>query len=105
MPLVKVARVSDLPPETARECVVGERVFAWCHSGGEITAMDGICVHAGGPLGEGQVAEGRVMCPWHMWEFDCKTGAFDRNPAVRQATYTVEVRGEDILIDIPEPGA
>jgi nitrite reductase (NADH) small subunit len=103
--LVKVARFSDLPPESARECVVGDRILALCHSGGAVTAMDGICRHAGGPLGEGQVNQGRVVCPWHLWEFDCRTGEFDRNPSVKQATYAVEVRGDDILIDVPESGA
>jgi nitrite reductase/ring-hydroxylating ferredoxin subunit len=105
MPLVHVARVSEVPPESARECVVGDHVVAICHSAGAITAMDGRCMHAGGPLGEGLIAEGRVACPWHLWEFDCRTGEFDRNPAVRQQTYPVEVRGEDIFVDLPESGA
>jgi len=105
MPLVKVARLSELPPESARECVVGERVFALCHTGGAVTAMDGLCLHAGGPLGHGQIAEGRVSCPWHLWEFDCRTGALDRNPTYRQQTFPVHIEGDDILIEIPEPGA
>lgn len=105
MPLVKVARLSALPPDSARECVVGGRVFALCRSGESITALDGVCMHAGGPLGEGQVEEGRVRCPWHLWEFDCRTGELDRNPAHRQTTYPVTVRGDDILIEVPESGA
>jgi nitrite reductase (NADH) small subunit len=105
VPFVTVARLSELPPESARECVVGDRIFALCHSGGVISALDGRCMHVGGPLGEGQISAGRVVCPWHLWEFDCGTGELDRNPGVRQATYPVEVRGDDILIDIPEPGA
>lgn len=105
MPLVKVARIHDLPPESALECIVGERVFAICHSEGTITAMDGLCLHAGGPLGHGQVVKGHVCCPWHLWEFNCRTGELDINPAHRQTTYPVRIVGDDILIEIQEPGA
>ena len=105
MPLRKVALLSQLPAESVREVVVGETVIALCRCEGELAALDGICPHHGGPLGQGNLEGGHVICPWHMWEFDCRTGAFDRNPDVKVAVYPVVVEGDDILVDLPEPHA
>ena len=103
--MTKVARLADLPPDSTREVMVGERVFALCNTGGRLSALDGLCPHHGGPLGQGNVEDGRVICPWHMWEFDCRTGEFDRNSDLKLETYPVEVRGDDVFIDIPEAHA
>ena len=83
------------------EAVIGGRPYAICNTGGVITALDGVCLHLGGPLGQGQIHEGRVVCPYHMWEFDCRTGACDVNPARRVATYEVKVEDDDIFVLLP----
>lgn len=102
MALERVCALSDLPADSVMEVVVRGEPYALCNVKGRITALHGICPHAGGPLGQGQISrEGRVICPYHMWEFDCATGehAFAAAPAV--PTYPVEVRGEDVLADLP----
>jgi nitrite reductase (NADH) small subunit len=102
---VKVAQLSQLPAGETREVEFEGRILALCNDGGTVTALDGVCPHHGGPLGHGMLNEGRVACPWHLWEFDCRTGAYDRDPSLRVATYSVEVRGDDILVDLERPGA
>lgn len=56
------------------------------------------CTHRGGPLHEGELHDGCVVCPWHASEFDVHTGAVRRGPAsVPQPVYesrTVEGRLE-----------
>ena len=42
--------------------------------GGKIPVLDGVCPHRGAPLAEGWVADGCLVCPWHGWSFDVKTG-------------------------------
>jgi nitrite reductase/ring-hydroxylating ferredoxin subunit len=101
MPFEKVANLRELPADTVIEVTVRGEQYAICNAGGSISAMWGICPHAGGPLGQGQIAEGRVVCPYHMWEFDCRTGENDFDPATRVPTYPVKVEGEDILADLP----
>ncbi len=105
MALTKVGKLSELPPDCTREVLIGDRVVAVCNVGGTISALEGVCPHHGGPLGQGNIENGRVICPWHMWEFDCRTGEFDRNPSLKVATYAVEVRGDDIFIDLQESRA
>jgi len=105
MALVNAGRLSQLPPQTVTEVVAGENVYAVCNLGGEIAVVDGVCPHHGGPLGHGAIQDGRVVCPWHLWEFDCRTGEYDRDPSLKLATYRARVDGDDILIDIPESRA
>src|SRR5436190_23543618 len=36
--------------------------------------LDNRCPHQGGPLGDGQLEGGYVICPWHAYEYDPSTG-------------------------------
>ncbi len=101
MALVKVATVSDLPPGSVMEAHVGENTYAVCNVEGELHALEGICPHAGGPLGEGALHGNTLVCPWHAWEYDCRTGVNDFDPDVSVHTFPVKIQGADILIDIP----
>lgn len=78
----------------------GGQTFAVCNVAGELHALDGVCPHAGGPLGEGALHGSTLVCPWHAWEFDCRTGANDFDPDVTLATFPVKVEAGQILIDI-----
>ena len=102
MPFLKVARLSDLALDSVTEVLVDEYPYAICNTGGEIRALSGICIHQGGPLGQGQIHDGRVICPYHMWEFDCRTGEYDYDPAKRVATFEVRVEGDDVFLMVPE---
>jgi nitrite reductase (NADH) small subunit len=101
MPFVRVGSLSALPPGSVMEAAVGENTFAVCNLGDEMRAFDGICPHAGGPLGQGSIQDDRLVCPWHAWEYDCRTGVNDYDENVKLATFPVKVEGDDILVDVP----
>lgn len=91
--------VSELPPEgEAREVVCGERLLCIANSGGAISAMDNVCPHRGGPLGQGIVEDGKLICPWHAWAFDAKTGIAVHNADAKVDVYEIKVEGEDVLV-------
>ena len=75
--------------------------IALFHYDGQFRAIGNSCNHRGGPLCEGRLHGEYVMCPWHAWEWDCRTGVNDYDPDLKLATYPVKIEGEDILIDIP----
>jgi 3-phenylpropionate/trans-cinnamate dioxygenase ferredoxin subunit len=78
----------------------GGRRFALSNIDGEFLAIDDVCSHDEGPLGEGTLLRGRVVCPRHGASFDPRTGAALTLPAVRAvATYEVTVEGDDVLIE------
>ena len=101
MPLVKVARLSELPAGSVIEVAVGPDSYAICNAAGRVTALSGVCLHRGGPLGQGAIHGNHVVCPWHAWEWDCQTGANDFDPAKKVATFEVRIEGDDILLQLP----
>ncbi|MBZ5575829.1 MAG: Rieske (2Fe-2S) protein [Acidobacteriia bacterium] len=101
MPFVKVASLSDLPVDSVIEVTLGDNLYALCNDRGTIRALSGVCAHQGGPLGQGQIANGRLMCPWHAWEFDCRTGENCDDPGARVATFEVRLEGNEILLQVP----
>lgn len=67
---------------------------------GEIYAMDNICLHWGGPLGQGAIKEGKVVCPWHGWCFDPKTGQGPPRATGRLTVYKVTIDGDDVFVEM-----
>jgi len=96
----KIASQSELPPnDEAREFPCGDKTICVANINGEISAMDNVCLHRGGPLGQGVIENGKVICPWHGWAWDPKTG--ESGPlGAKLAVYTVKIDGADALIDI-----
>lgn len=63
-------------------------------------AIANTCVHMGGPLSEGDLAGHVVTCPWHHWSYDVRTGKTTMSEAVGVKSFPVELRGEDVFVDI-----
>jgi nitrite reductase (NADH) small subunit len=103
MAFVKVATLADLESNPLIEVLVSGNPYALCKFDGAIHALNGLCPHQGGPLGQGELNGPMVTCPWHAFEFDCRTGKNDWDDSVE--TYPVKVEGDDILIDLPDTGA
>lgn len=95
--------VDELPPGTARPVTVAGHHLALVNHDGVISAIDGDCPHAGGPLGEGQPGAGCVLaCPWHGAVFDVTSGAPLRGPA-RKPVRTYQVRVADAVVQVALP--
>ena len=71
---ITVAKLADVKPDSARIVRAGKLALALICTPEGISAMDNVCPHSGGELGEGLVEENRLICPLHSWEFDCKSG-------------------------------
>jgi nitrite reductase/ring-hydroxylating ferredoxin subunit len=65
---------------------------------GEFFATDNVCPHKGGPLGEGVLEGDNIVCPWHKWKFNVKTGVSPVNPQAKIETFEVKVEGDDVKI-------
>lgn len=95
-----VLAAADLPPGSAREVVVSNRIVALFNVDGVIHALDGICPHAGGPLGEGRLQGCILTCPWHGWQFDVTTGQHCLTPHIRQTLFPVRVENGQIQVSL-----
>jgi nitrite reductase (NADH) small subunit len=100
MPFVRAAALADVPAGTVREIQVGGKPLALAHIDGKFYAMSNICLHRGGPLGQGPLTGKNLICPWHGWEYDVTTGKTTMNPAVGVDSYPTEIRGDDVFVDL-----
>jgi nitrite reductase (NADH) small subunit len=100
MAFVRATKVGEVPAGMVRELQLDGKVIAVANVGGKLYAIDNVCLHRGGPLGQGELAGQVVTCPWHGWQYDVTTGKLAVNPAVGVGTYAVEVRGEDVYVDV-----
>ncbi len=72
---------------------------ALVRAGGAVHALGARCAHKGGPLDEGWVLDGTLVCPWHGSRFDWRTGRPASGPATcPQPRYAVRVRGDTVEI-------
>lgn len=101
MPSVKVGSLAKFPPGSLVEVEVGGRTYAVCNAGGSVYAVDGVCPHAGGPLGHGALHDCMLVCPWHAWEYDVRTGQNDFDPDLKIDTFPVRLDDGEIYIEVP----
>lgn len=101
MPLTRIAAKSDLPAEgQAKEFSAGGKIICVANVEGQYSAMDNVCLHRGGPLGQGAVEDGKIVCPWHGWQYDPKSGEATHNPSAKVAVYPLKIDGEDVLVEL-----
>lgn len=97
---VKVATTGELAPGWGKLVEVSDKRIALFNVDGTYYAIDDECTHEGGPLSEGDLAGDIVECPWHLAQFNVKTGEVVSPPATDPVpSYRVKVEGEDILIE------
>ena len=109
---VPVAKLADLTEKVPHRVAVWDEVarkeigIVLVRQGERVHAMGARCAHAGGPLDQGWVVDGTLVCPWHGSQFDLETGQPVTGPStcpqpryrVRLSEGTVELRREQ------EPG-
>jgi nitrite reductase (NADH) small subunit len=95
---IRIASAAECPPGKVIERLAGERIVALANVDGRWHAIDGVCPHQGGPLGQGRLSGGVVMCPWHGWRFDTTTGQHCDSPLVCQESFEVESREDGIYV-------
>jgi nitrite reductase (NADH) small subunit len=99
MAYVKAASKGELPPGTIREFQLNGKPIAVANADGKFFAINSICLHHAGPLGEGELEGHVVTCPWHGWQYDVTNGKLITNASAGVDCYPVEIRGEDIFVD------
>jgi nitrite reductase (NADH) small subunit len=102
MALVTICTVAELPaPGEMRELSVEGKSLCVANEAGVYAAIDNVCPHRGGPLAEGILEDGKVLCPWHAWAFDLQTGVADHDSSARVGVYALRVEGERVLVELP----
>lgn len=118
---VRVGAVSDFPDGQRVLVPNGDYSVGVFRIDGEFRAYDNVCLHQGGPVCEGRYfprmtaviddagrvlgekydeSEPHLVCPWHGWEYDLKTGEFCGDRSRKLRSYPVETEGGDVYVVI-----
>lgn len=96
---IKVAEPGALDGRPLTQVQAGDRTLALANSNGRVTALDDRCPHFGASLSDGQIEDGKVICPWHGREYDLQTGACHFFESV--SAYPVAVRADGVYVLVP----
>lgn len=91
----RVAEVGELADGMLKRVVVADKVLVLIRVGDRYGALDNRCAHMGGPLAEGTVENGLLVCPWHGREYDPQSGRCEGYAEAVRA-YPVEQRSDGI---------
>ncbi len=94
---------ADVAPGTVRVVqVAGRSLCVGLTEDGEWGAIDNVCTHDGGVLGEGELDGNAVECPRHGGRFDLFSGRVLALPPVRPVNaYEVRVQDGDVVVELP----
>ena len=102
MASLDLADAATIVPGQSAEVVADGRIFAVYNVDGVFHVIDGICPHAGGPLGKGTLRDNIVTCPWHGWQFNVSSGQHCLNQRICQTAYAVRIENGRVIIDMPQ---
>jgi len=110
----KLARLEEIPPGQTRYFPRPGGPILLAHFEGSIYAVSGICPHQLNPLEGAALVGPFIDCPWHHFQFDCRSGAncFPTNAypvdlqdfrrqLISLRSYPVEMRDGDVWVDLP----
>ncbi len=91
----------ELPVGGVTTVIAADRAVAITRTEQGYGALDNRCPHQGGPLGDGQIEEGCLICPWHGYEYDPLTGSPPGGYADVATPYEIEGRDDGLYVRLP----
>jgi nitrite reductase/ring-hydroxylating ferredoxin subunit len=101
---VSLGRVRDLAGKLPMVVDLGGRRFRVVSVDGRLLAHDTRCPHLGGPLGDAAIEGCELVCPWHGYRFDVKTGLSSDGRSLRMAPAAVveiDACGGEVSLRLP----
>ena len=100
MSTIKLCKTTDILPGKSKIFTVENNSVAVFNVDNKFHAIDNVCLHRGGPLGDGELNNNVVTCPWHGWNFNVETGDNANIHSLCLTKYDVKVNGEDIELTL-----
>jgi methionine sulfoxide reductase heme-binding subunit len=98
----KVCMVDDIQEDRAKMFCIKEERIAVFKTAGKLFAVNNVCKHQNGPLGEGKVIDGCITCPWHGYQYLPNNGCSPPPFKEKVSTYDVRLVGEEVWLN-PTP--
>ena len=97
---MRACQLSELSDGVGRMVRLGNTSVALFRHDGGVTAVEAECPHEGGPLQDGTLEDGCVVCPWHRYRFDGKSGQCDVDPSLRVKVYPTVVEEGAVWVEV-----
>jgi nitrite reductase (NADH) small subunit len=98
---VCVGRVDAIPPGEGRRFVIaGEAIAVFRTRDEALYAVQDRCPHRGGPLSEGLVGGGQVVCPYHAYRFELASGECVNDPGCSIRSFPVRAEEGWVLLEV-----
>ena len=75
-----------------------ERVAVFRYDDNQLCAVSNACQHQNGPLGEGCVINGHIVCPWHGYEYLPDNGRSPPPFTEKIPTYDLRLEGDKVFV-------
>lgn len=96
---IKVADPDEMEVDSVRMVKAGDRILALVRTTKGYGALSNACPHMKGPLAQGMIEDGRLLCPWHGRAFDPETGECDGFDDPAEA-FAVEARADGVYVRV-----
>jgi nitrite reductase (NADH) small subunit len=101
MTMTRVADVKEISVGSGKEINIKGNRIALFRTNNDYYAIEALCRHQDGSLAPGRVDGEVVECPLHSWHYNIRTGELlDFLQDVKLNTYRVEIRNDDIYVDV-----
>ena len=98
----KVGTVDEIPLGEGRNFdLPGQRIAVFRGRDGRVFATQSECPHRGGPLADGLLGDGALVCPLHEWRFDLTTGATENGACPIEIYRTSVADDGSISVELP----
>ncbi len=97
---VFAAKLSDLKEGAITAVHISETAVALTRVGERVFAFGNVCTHDDGPLDEGHIEDGCVVCPRHGARFNLTTGKPTFPAVVNIPIYDVKIEQDDVLVKV-----
>lgn len=120
---ILVALEEEIPADGRKVVAVGELEIGIFRVDGKICAWRNDCPHQGGPVCQGKLMKAveerldknrrslgihyidgslNLVCPWHGYEFNVRTGRYAGGSSLRLKRYPVTVREGGIYVSVDD---
>ena len=97
---IDLGKIEKIPLGQGRCYVIdGAEIAVFRQRDGRLFAVDNRCPHRQGPLSEGVMGAGKVICPFHAHRFDLCSGA-GSEPGECVKVYKVAVCNGNVVLQL-----
>lgn len=94
-----VCLVSDIVDDCAKVVTLNGENIAIFKYNDKLSAVNNVCKHQNGPLGEGKIVDGCITCPWHGYQYEPHNGASPPPFDEKVTTYGLKLKGDQVFVN------